>query len=74
MDRKEMMAALRKDRRSAGQVFESLRQELISFSDGTISEEEATKAARNLIGLFETALEIPSDKRSFQLDESQDER
>ena len=62
------------NRRSAGQVFESLRKEIIIFSEGKINDEEATKAARNLIGLFEAAMEVPEENRSFPLDEGENER
>ena len=68
----QILASLKKDRRSAGKIFNSLCQEIINFSNGRISEVEATEAARNLIGLFEIALEIPEDKRSNKLDETQE--
>jgi hypothetical protein len=65
----EILKSLKKDRRSAGKIFHSLCQEIINFSDGRVSEEEAIKSARNLIGLFETALKVPSDKRSNGLED-----
>lgn len=74
MDKEKLLSRIQKDKRSAGQVFESLRQEMIRFSGGTLSDEEATKAARSLIGVFEVALEVAPENRSIQLDEGRDER
>lgn len=74
IDKESLHQTILKDRRSAGQVFESLRQEIITSSGGKVSDEEATKAARRLVGLFETVLEIKADHRSFGLDETENER
>ena len=73
MNKDELLESIKKDRRSAGQIFESLRQEIISCSDGKLTDEEATQATRSLISVFEIALEVPIEKRSFQLDDCSDE-
>lgn len=70
----QLLTSLKKDKRSAGQIFESLRQELIKFSDGKLDDEEATNAARRLIGVFEVALEVAPENRSFQLDDNKNGR
>ena len=70
----QLLTSLKKDKRSAGQIFESLRQELINFSDGKLDDEEATNAARRLIGVFEVALEVAPENRSFQLDDNKNGR
>lgn len=67
--KEQMLASLKKDRRSPGQIFNSLRQEIIKFSGNTLDEAQATEAARRLIGLFETILAATPKNPPIKLDE-----
>lgn len=73
MDKNEILANLKKDKRTPQQIFGALRQKIIEHSGGKINDEDATQAARNLINVFEIALEIPTEKRSFILDKKSEE-
>lgn len=69
MDREQLLHSIHHDKRTPNQVFASLRQKIIAASEGKISDEDATDAARKLIRMFEIALKIPSEKRSFEVED-----
>ncbi len=70
MNYEEIAEFIKNDKRTPSEIFESLRQRMKELSGFTISEEEATRAVRNLIGLCETIMRIPMDERSNQLEPS----
>lgn len=69
MDKAKLLEEIKSDRRTTGQIFKSLQNKLIRSSNGKITDDNATEATRNLIGLFETVLKVPSEKRSNGLED-----
>ena len=74
MDKDKLLQEIKNDKRTTGQVFASLKKEIILASNGKIKDEQAVEATRNLIGLFEAIIEIPHEKRSFSVDETKNTR
>ena len=66
----DLETMLKTDTRTPSELFEALREEMKEMSGHTISEEEATRAARNLIGFCETLMRIPSANRSIPVETS----
>ena len=51
-----MMENIKNDKRSANEVFMSIANQLVT--EHNVPEEHALDATRNLIGLFETVMEV----------------
>ena len=71
MDYKEIRAMMDSDTRTPNELFISLCARMKALSGDTISDEEAARAVRRLIGLCETIMQIPEGKRSIPIETSE---
>jgi len=71
MDYKEIRAMMDKETRTANELFVSLCARMKTLSGDTISDNEAARAVRRLIGLCETIMRIPEAKRSIPIETSE---
>ena len=70
MDYEKIRAMMDSDTRSAKELFDSLCGRVKAMYGGTISDEEATRAVRRLIGLCEVIMQIPEANRTIPVETS----
>lgn len=70
MDYKKIRAMMDSDTRTPNELFVSLCGRMKALSGDTISDDEAARAVRRLIGLCETIMRIPEANRSIPVETS----